>query len=393
MNYEVLNEISRANEPVSIKVIGVGGGGCNAVNRMIDHGIRGVKFIAVNTDIQALRNNKADIKLQIGMQITKGMGAGGMPDVGEKATLENKEEIGRLLEGSDMVFVTAGMGGGTGTGAAPVIAEIAKRQGALTVGVVTMPFDFEREHRMNLALDGINKLKDAVDTLIVIPNQRLLNNVDNKTSIPEAFRKADDILRQGVQGISDIITETGVINIDFADAKVVMKDQGEALMAIGYGEGETRVEDVVSSILDNPLLEDTSIKGATKALIYVAGSDSLPVKELEDVVKRITADMDKNPIVISGIYLDPDLENKIRVMVIATGFSSKPIKHTSSSPVLVKNSSGEMLSHNEFENMTGNAANNDILPPRNFRDDFKYAKEDLDVPTILRDKRTVGFVS
>ena len=390
MNYEVLKEIVRAEEPVSIMVIGAGGGGCNAVNRMIDRGIKGVKFIAINTDIQALRNNRADIKLQIGSQITGGMGAGGLPEIGEKAALENKEEISRIIEGADMVFVTAGMGGGTGTGAAPIIAEIAKKQGALTVGVVTTPFDFEKSYRMELAEKGIARLKDAVDTLIVIPNQRLLNNVDNKTSIPDAFRRADDILRQGVQGISDSIIETGLINIDFADAKTVMKDQGEALMAIGFGSGDNRTEDAVSSILDNPLLEDTSIKGATRALIYVAGSEDLPLVEYEDVVKRITMDMDKNAIVIPGMYLDPELGDNIRVTVIATGFTSekKPRKQEA-----VKTLNGEIMSHNEFDNITGNGTVNDILPPRNFRDDFRYTKEDLDVPTVIRDRRAVPFVS
>ena len=387
MNYEVLKELSRMDEAVSIMVIGAGGGGCNAVNRMIDRGIKGVKFVAINTDIQSLRNNAADIKLQIGAQITNGMGAGGMPEIGEKAALENKEEISRIIEGADMVFITTGMGGGTGTGAAPVIAEIAKKQGALTVAVVTTPFDFEKNYRMELAEKGIAKLKEAVDTLIVIPNQRLLNNVDNKTSIPEAFRRADDILRQGVQGISDSIIETGLINIDFADAKTVMKDQGEALMAIGFGNGENRVETAVSSILDNPLLEDTSIKGATRALIYVAGSEDLPLVEYEDVVKRITADMDKNAIVIPGMYLDSGLDDKIRVTVIATGFSVKQNKQLSSSSAIVKPINSELISHNEFENLTGNTANNDILPPRNFRDELKYAREDLDVPTVIRDRR------
>ena len=224
-DFDVLNEAGKTEEPVSIVVVGAGGGGSNAVNGMIERGIKGVKFVAVNTDLQALRNNKAEKKLQIGSETTGGWGAGGDPEIGERAAVEDKELIAKALEGADMVFVTAGMGGGTGTGSAPVIAEIAKKQGALTVGVVTTPFAFEMSYRMDVAEKGIASLREAVDTLIVIPNQKLLNNVERKTSIPEAFRMADDILRQGVQGISDSIIETGLINIDFADALTVMKDQ------------------------------------------------------------------------------------------------------------------------------------------------------------------------
>ena len=393
MNFELLTEteeivnetvIDEIEKPVSIIVIGAGGGGSNAVNGMIERGIRGVKFIAVNTDIQALRSNKAEIKLQIGSELTGGRGAGGVPEIGEEAALEDKERIARLLEGADMVFVTAGMGGGTGTGSAPVIAEIAKSLGALTVGVVTKPFDFEKSYRMDIAEKGIARLREAVDSLIVIPNQRLLNNVDRKTSIPEAFRKADDILRQGVQGISDSIIETGQINIDFADAITVMKDQGDALMAIGCGAGENRVEEAVSSILDNPLLEDISIVGAKRALIYIAGSEDLPLVEYEDVVKRITADMDRDAIIIPGMYLDPSLGDKIRVTVIATGFTSgkRPKKtDTLTSP------KGETITGMEYNTIIGHGVNVDILPPRGKRDEFRYDDEDLDVPTVIRDRR------
>ena len=393
MNFEVLSEAEKlaepaSQEPVSIVVIGTGGGGSNAVNGMIERGIKGVKFVAVNTDVQDLRKSRAEIKLQIGSQVTEGRGAGGMPEIGEKAALEDKEQIAKVLEGADMVFITAGMGGGTGTGSAPVIAQLAKNQGALTVGVVTTPFNFERSYRMDLAEKGIAKLRDAVDTLIVIPNQKLLANVDRKTSIPEAFRKADDILRQGVQGISDIILETGLINIDFADAETVMRGQGDALMAIGYGAGENRVEEVVSGILDNPLLEDTSIKGATRALIYVAGSEELPILEYDDIVNRITTDMDKDAIIISGMYLESSLEDKIRVTVIATGFSAekKPTKLE-----VVKPSKGEIISDGDFNKIIGAGIVADILPPRGKRDEFRYASEDLDVPTVIRDRRFISF--
>jgi len=280
------------------------------------------------------------------------------------------------------------MGGGTGTGSAPVIAEIAKSQGALTVGVVTKPFDYERRYRMDIAERGIEQLREKVDTLIVIPNQRLLNNVERKTSIPEAVRRANDILRQGVQGISDIIIETGFINIDFADALTVMKDQGDALMAIGCGSGENRVEEAVSSILDNPLLEDVSIKGATRVLIYLAASEDLPLVEYDDIVKRITADIDPNANIISGLYFDQSLGDKIKVTVIATGFNAceeqEPLPETIS-PVSAKKS--EIISSNEFNTIIGNGINLDILPPRGKRDEFRYENEDLDVPTVIRDRR------
>ena len=389
MEFEVRSETLEMGAPVSIVVVGAGGGGSNAVNRMVECGIDGVKFIAVNTDLQALRKNRAPVKLQIGSQVTGGMGAGGDPSIGEKAALEDKEQIAKILEGANMVFITAGMGGGTGTGSAPVIAQIAKSLGALTVGVVTKPFDFEKNYRMDLAEKGIEKLREAVDSLIVIPNQRILNNVDRKTSIPDAFRKVDDILRQGVQGISDGIMENGYINIDFADVKSVMKDQGDAYMTIGYGAGENRIEEAISSALDNPLLEDISIKGATRALVYVAGSGELPIVEYQEILERITADMDKNARITIGTYLDPALEDKLRVTVIATGFDThQEIKELT----LIKSHNGEVISGKEFDNFTGNILNPDIIPPRTPRDGYKYVNEDLDVPTLIRDKcRFINF--
>ena len=380
-------DVEELEDPVSIVVIGTGGGGSNAVNGMIDRGIKGVKFIAVNTDVQDLLKSKAEVKLQIGSQITGGRGAGGIPEIGEQAALEDKEKIAKALEGADMVFVTAGMGGGTGTGSAPVIAEIAKSVGALTVAVVTKPFDFEKSYRLELAEKGIVKLREAVDTLIVIPNQKLLNNVDRKTTIYEAFRKADDILRQGVQGISDSIIETGLINIDFADVITVMKDQGDALMTIGYGSGENRVEEAISSVLDNPLLEDISIRGATRALVYVAGGDDLPLVEYDDVVKRITADMDKDAIIIPGMYLDPSLEGQIRVTLIATGFITEAELQKLEVVKPVKPGKNDIIIDNDYSKF-----GQDILPPRNnIRDDYKYANEDLDVPTVIRDRRFISF--
>ncbi|MDR0718837.1 MAG: cell division protein FtsZ [Treponema sp.] len=306
--------------PVNIVVVGTGGGGSNAVNGMIRQGVRGVKFIAVNTDSKDLNKSNAETKLQIGAKLTLGQGAGGKPEIGEKAALESEEEIKKILTGAHMVFVTAGMGGGTGTGSAPVIAHIARELGALTVGVVTKPFDFERKHRMQQAEAGIAKLREEVDTLIVIPNQKLLCNVDRKTSCLEAFARADDVLRSGVQGISDIITETGDMTIDFADAVSVMKNQGEGLMAIGYGEGENRIRQAVEGAMNDPLLEDTSIKGATHMLIYVAGSKNFSMVEYSEIVEAITEDADPNAVVITGLYINPELEDRIRVTVIATGF-------------------------------------------------------------------------
>ena len=388
MNFEVLNDSVRGEEPVSIVVIGAGGGGSNAVNGMIECGIKGVKFVAVNTDAQHLKTSKAEVKLQIGAQITKGRGAGGIPEVGEKAALEDKEQIARTLEGADMVFVTGGMGGGTGTGSAPVIAQIAKEKGALTVGVVTTPFAFEKNYRMVLAEAGIAKLRDAVDTLIVIPNQKLLNNVERKTSVLEAFRRSDDVLRQGVQGISSCILEAGYINIDFADAETVMRNQGDALMAIGHGTGENRVDEAVSGVLDNPLLEDTSIEGAKRALIYIAASDELPLIEYNDIVNRITADMDKDAIVKTGMYLDESLEDKIRVTVIASGFSREKV---SLKPEEAKPPKNEILSGREYNTISGQSYNIDVLPPRGKRDEFRFDYGDLDTPTVIRDRKFINF--
>jgi cell division protein FtsZ len=389
MIFQVHNELEQTEAPVSIVVIGTGGGGCNAVNGMIERSIKGVKFIAINTDVQDLGKNRADFKLQIGSKVTGGRGAGGDPEKGQRAAEEDREQIAKALEGADMVFITAGMGGGTGTGSAPVIAEIAKEMGALTVGVVTTPFDFEKNYRMEQARAGIARLREKVDTLIVIPNQKLLNNVDRKTSIPEAFRRADDILRQGVQGISDSIVETGYINIDFADAMTVMKDQGDALMVIGYGAGETRVEDAISGVLDNPLLEDTSIRGATRALIYVAGSEDLPLTEYDDIVKRITADMDKDAIIISGMYLNQCMEDKIRVTVIATGFNTG--KENKKLEMVKPPKSGEIITDREFGAIIGNGSLPDIIPPRRIHDDYKYTDDNLDVPTVIRDRRFISF--
>ena len=305
-----------------IKVIGVGGGGNNAVNRMIEHGVQGVEFIAVNTDAQALLTSQADIKLQIGDKLTRGLGAGANPEVGKKAAEESKEQIEETLQGADMVFVTAGMGGGTGTGAAPVIAQIARDLGALTVGVVTRPFSFEGRKRQSQALAGTATMKESVDTLIVIPNDRLLEIVDKNTPMLEAFREADNVLRQGVQGISDLIAVPGLINLDFADVKTIMSNKGSALMGIGIATGEKRAEEAAKKAISSPLLE-TSIAGAKGVLLNITGGSSLSlfeVQEAADIISSAAApDDDEN--IIFGAVINDNLKDEIIVTVIATEFS------------------------------------------------------------------------
>ncbi len=306
--------------PTDIKVIGVGGAGGNAVNRMIASGLKKVTFVALNTDMQALQRSNAQLRIPIGKELTGGLGAGGMPEMGQKAAEESKDEIKNLLEGTDMVFITAGMGGGTGTGAAPVVAEIAKGLNILTVAVVTTPFAFEGRKKLQFANEGIEHLKKQVDTLILIPNQYLLKITENNTPIKQAFLMADDVLRQGVQGISELITEPGEINIDFADVRTVMKDKGEAIMGIGIGEGANRAIDAARQAINNPLLEDARIDGAKSVLVNLTASDGLTLQEYYDVVEMITETCDKDALIISGQAYNPDLGDKVKVTVVATGF-------------------------------------------------------------------------
>src|SRR5213592_1145453 len=303
-----------------IKVVGVGGGGTNAVNRMVDAGLRGVEFIAANTDAQALQMTDADIKLNIGHELTKGLGAGANPDVGLAAANESRDDIKEALKGADMVFVTAGEGGGTGTGAAPVIAEIAKNEiGALTVGVVTRPFDFEGSQRSRQAQEGIDRLREMVDTLIVIPNEKLLSIVERRTSILDAFREADNVLRQGVQGITDLITVPGLINLDFADVRTIMRDAGSALMGIGSAGGESRAAEAAKNAISSPLLEE-SVDGATGILLNISGGKDLGLFEVNEAAEIVTAAADKNSNIIFGSVIDDSLGDEVRVTVIATGF-------------------------------------------------------------------------
>jgi cell division protein FtsZ len=307
-----------------IKVVGVGGGGTNAVSRMVDAGLHGVEFIAANTDAQALAMCDADIKLNIGHEATKGLGAGANPEVGFAAAAESRDDIKEALKGADMVFVTAGEGGGTGTGAAPVIAEIAKNEiGALTVGVVTRPFEFEGSQRSKQAIDGIERLREVVDTLIVIPNEKLLAIVERRTSMLDAFKEADNVLRQGVQGITDLITIPGLINLDFADVRTIMHDAGSALMGIGTAGGESRCADAARAAISSPLLEE-SIEGATGILLNITGGKDLGLFEVNDAAEIVHEAADADANIIFGAVIDEGMADEVRVTVIGTGFDHRP---------------------------------------------------------------------
>ena len=341
----------------NIKVVGVGGGGNNAVNRMIEEGLDGVEFVAINTDAQALMASNAGMTIRIGEKITRGLGAGADPEIGREAAEENREEIAQTLDGADMVFITAGMGGGTGTGAAPIVAETAKNQGALTVGVVTKPFTVEGKQRMDKAEDGIKELKSKVDTLIIIPNDRLLEVAEKQTSLMEAFKIADDVLRQGVQGISDLITITGIINLDFADVKTIMTDAGSALMGIGNSDGENRAAEAAKMAIASPLLE-ASIDGAKGVLLNITGGADLGIHEANEAARVIQEVADPDANIILGAVIDEDLEHEAQVTVIATGFDQNKKTET------VDDVDEEEIEQDfDIENFSG---------------------EDLDIPAFLR---------
>jgi len=305
-----------------IKVIGVGGGGCNAVNRMIASDVSGVEFWSINTDAQALTNSAAQNRLQVGQKLTRGLGAGGNPAIGQKAAEESRDEIAAALEHSDLVFITAGMGGGTGTGAAPIVAEVAKEIGALTVGVVTRPFTFEGRRRTGQADEGIAAFQSRVDTLIVIPNDKLLSVISEQTPVQEAFRVADDILRQGVQGISDIITIPGLVNVDFADVRAVMADAGSALMGIGVGSGKSRAREAAMTAISSPLLE-SSIDGARGVVFNITGGSDMTLHEVNAAAEIIYEAVDPNANIIFGAVIDDRLQGEVRITVIATGFAQE----------------------------------------------------------------------
>jgi cell division protein FtsZ len=349
-----------------IKVVGVGGGGNNAISRMVDAGLKGVEFVAINTDSQALLAADADIKLGVGHELTKGLGAGGNPEIGAGAAAESRDEIKESLKGADMVFVTAGEGGGTGTGAAPVIAEIAKEEvGALTVGVVTKPFEFEGRRRMQQADDGIEKLRAEVDTLLVVPNEKLLQVVERRESVLEAFRKADDILRQGVQGITDLITVPGLINLDFADVEMVMRDAGSALMGIGEATGENRAADAARQAITSPLLE-SQIEGATGMLINVTGGEDLGLFEVHEAADLVVQTADSGANIIFGAVIDPAIHEEVRVSVIATGFEGF-----------------ELLARRPAE-VRRRSRRRELSIGDRERRELEVAEDEIDVPSFLR---------
>ena len=371
--------------PTVIKVVGVGGGGSNAVNRMIAQGLQNVQFIAMNTDLQALKRSHAEKQVPLGTKLTNGLGAGGVPEIGEKAALEDKEEIQNVLKGADMIFVTAGMGGGTGTGATPVVAQAAKELGALTVAVVTKPFDFEGRKKRMLADAGIEKLREAVDTLIIIPNQYLLKIVERRTPIREAFLRADDVLRQAVQGISDLITVPGDINIDFADVRTIMKGRGDALMGIGIGAGDNRAVDAATNAINNPLLEDAQMEGAKGILVNVTGGNDFSLTEYEEIINIITASADGDALIISGNSIDETLEDEVRVTVIATGFDLEvPVASVESQE---EEDQGEIIKYPDWIKMKEGIMRR---PNASFLSGRNPSEEDLGIPTILRDGKVSG---
>ena len=326
-NKDSVKEESRQNNIIpsnvaQIKVIGVGGGGCNAVNRMIEIGIVGIEFWSINTDAQALTQASAPNRLQLGQKLTRGLGAGGNPAIGQKAAEESREEIAHALENTDLVFITAGMGGGTGTGAAPIVAEVAKEMGCLTVGVVTRPFTFEGKKRTSQAEEGITALQSRVDTLIVIPNNQLLQVISSETPVQEAFKVADDVLRQGVQGISDIITIPGLVNVDFADVRAVMADAGSALMGIGLGSGKSRAREAAMAAISSPLLE-ASVEGAKGVVFNITGGKDLTLHEVNAAAESIYEVVDPNANIIFGAVIDETIQGEVIVTVIATGFNGE----------------------------------------------------------------------
>jgi cell division protein FtsZ len=350
-----------------IKVVGVGGGGNNAVSRMVDAGLKGVEFVAVNTDAQSLLATDADIKLGIGHELTKGLGAGGNPETGAGAAAESRDDIKEALKGADMIFVTAGEGGGTGTGAAPIIAEISKEEvGALTVGVVTKPFEFEGRRRMQQAEDGIEKLRAEVDTLLVVPNEKLLQVVERRESVLDAFRKADDILRQGVQGITDLITVPGLINLDFADVEMVMRDAGSALMGIGVATGESRATEAAKQAIHSPLLEQ-SIEGATGLLLNITGGEDMGLFEVHEAAEAAVKSADTGANIIFGAVIDPAINEEVRVSVIATGFEGF-----------------ELLARRPAEVRRRSRRRGELQMGDRERRELEVTESEIDVPSFLR---------
>ena len=385
MEFSLDNNI---NNGAVIKVIGVGGGGGNAVNRMIEENVKGVEFITANTDVQALKHSKAETVIQLGPKYTRGLGAGSQPEVGQKAAEESEQVISESLQGADMIFITAGMGGGTGTGAAPVVAKIAKELGALTVGVVTRPFSFEGPKRGRFAAEGIALLKENVDTLLIISNNRLLEVVDKKTPMLEAFREADNVLRQGVQGISDLIAVSGEVNLDFADVKTIMSNQGSALMGIGVSSGENRAVEAAKKAISSPLLE-TSIVGAQGVLMNITGGESLSLFEAQEAADIVQDAADEDVNMIFGTVINPELQDEIVVTVIATGFEDKPSsqgrKATSTGFGSSVNSSsnhqsGASAKEDSFSAHTSHSQSSESVNERS------HTTKDDDIPSFIRNR-------
>ncbi len=373
MGKKTLEVIPEMNPVASIKVIGIGGGGGNAINRMIKANLRGIEFIAINTDAQALYHSEAPVKINVGKATTRGLGAGSNPDVGRQAAEENAEEIRQAIEGADMVFITCGMGGGTGTGGAPVVAEIAKEMGILTVGVVTRPFSFEGHRRRQQADDGLENLKSKVDTLITIPNDKILSIIDKKTPITEAFTVVDDVLRQGVQGIADLITVHGMINVDFADVKTVMENAGSALMGIGYGTGENRAIEAAKAAIESPLLE-LSIDGAKGVLFNVTGGNDLSMFEVDEAARIITEAADPEANIIFGAVINDSYTGEVKITVVATGFDDTPRERPN---VLRQHMS---LNQQNMGNGSVTATPNSTGQP------IKSTENELDIPAFIRKK-------
>lgn len=374
----LINPPNQIESFANIKVVGVGGGGCNAIDRMIDEGLQGVDFIAVNTDAQALLSSKSPTRVRIGEKLTRGLGSGGNPDTGKKAAEESAEELYEVLQGSDMVFITAGMGGGTGTGASSIISQISKEVGALTIGVVTRPFTFEGHRRIQASDEGINMLKEKADTLIVIPNDRLLQIVDKRANLQDAFRLADDVLRQGVQGISELIIVPGLINLDFADVRTIMSEGGAALMAVGSANGEDRAREAAEKAISSQLL-DITIDGARGILFNVTGGPDMTLFEVNQAAAIIkeTAHPDVN--LIFGAVVDPDMVDQVRITVIATGFERAGV------PRRTIESARARAERNQVRKLDGEAKSESSGKPTEFQP-RTFNTEDLDIPTFLRNR-------
>jgi cell division protein FtsZ len=411
----VVDEIGGPS-PTVIKVIGCGGAGTNAVNWMCECALQGVQFYAANTDAQSLNSSKASVKLPIGYKTTKGLGAGSDPKIGEKAAMEDREMVENAVRGADMVFVTAGMGGGTGTGSAPIIGQVARECGALTVGVVTTPFDFAGSHKMRVAEDGIARMREAVDTLIIIPNEHLLKLADRSINFKHAFHKVDDVLRHAVQAITDLIQTSGMMNVDFADVKTAMRDQGDALMGIGVGKGEKRAIDAATNAMNNPLLEDSSIAGAHHIIVNISsGSEAVSLPEVQEIMNKIKADADDDCVVKFGLVEDDSLTDEVQVTLIATGFlrAVKPLSISGRQQAALEAEQAEkaakkndnIFSVDEWSDVIGSTKSlqkparvpgGSAYPQSTYAVPGAYAsafgkagdEEDLDLPTVLREHRT-----